>query len=265
MKIGDYELLTKLGTGAFGETWEAEHTTTKLHVALKLLRAELSMLVDLRRFADDARAIARVAHAGIARIQHVGQTDDARLYLVRDLVAGESLENRLERGRFSSTQAAETGQQIARAMHTMKTAGFVHHDLKPSNIRYVLDPDRPGRERVIVLDFGMAPFVAGAVEQASPAYLAPEQRDGGASSAADVYALGCLIFEMVCQQPPAHHHDPAPTARSLVPDVSGSLDRLIALMLQTTPDRRPHSFSDVARLLDMIVGLEAPLAETVRS
>jgi serine/threonine protein kinase len=260
MRIFDYELVTKLGTGAFGETWEAEHTPTKQRVAFKLLRAELTPRVDVRRFADDARAIARVANAGIARIHRFGQTEDARLFLVRDLVAGESLANRLQRGRMSSTQAADAGQQIARAMHALKTAGFVHHDLKPSNIRYILDPDRPGRERVIILDFGMAPVVGAAVEQATRAYLAPEQLDGGGHSAADVYALGCLLFEMICTRPPN-----GGSASSLVPDVSTSLDRLIALMLQSAPDRRPHSFSDVARLLDMIVGLEAPLAETVRS
>ena len=259
-KISDYELVTKLGTGAFGETWEAEHTTTKQHVALKLLRAELTPGIDVRRFADEARAVARVANAGIARVHRVGRTDDARLFLVRDLVAGESLANRLLRGRMSSTQAAETGQQIARTMHALKSAGFVHHDLKPSNIRYVLDTDRPSRERVIILDVGMAPVVASAVAPATRAYLAPELLDGGGTSAADVYALGCLLFEMICTRPPN-----GGSASSLVPDVSTSLDRLIALMLQSAPDRRPHSFSDVARLLDMIVGLEAPLAETVRS
>jgi serine/threonine-protein kinase len=274
--IGDYELVQHLGSGAFGDMWEAEHAATKQRVAIKLLRAELTPLVDIARFGEDARALARIAHAGIARIHDVGKTGDGRLYLVRDLVAGESLANRLKRGRFSSTQAAETAQQIARALHVVTKAGLDHHDLKPSNIRYVIDPSRPNREQVIIVDFGMAPFVATAIEHAAHPYLAPEQWSRGASHAADVYALGCLLFEMICVHPPfgaatganarfKHLHDTAPDVSSLVPDVAKSLDRLIALMLLKQPERRPHSFSDVARLLDMIVGLEAPLAETVKS
>jgi serine/threonine-protein kinase len=276
--IGRFELRSRLGAGPFGEVWLAGHRETHDAVAIKLLHPDVSALPAIPLFVNATRAVARVASASIAKVLDAGIAGDGRAYVVSEFVVGQTLGQRLVAGRLSQTQVADTVSQIARALVAAQGVGVVHHDLKPSNVLLVPDEERPSGERAVVLDFGLAPIVAARLDRAAPAYLAPELWSGGeipADGAADVYALGCLAFQLAVGWPPfqapthakmreKHLHDPAPSVRSQMPDAGAVLDRLVARMLEKRPQDRPRSLKDLARLFDLLVGQEAPLGETVR-
>lgn len=279
--IGRFELRTPLGAGPYGEVWLAGHRETQAAVAIKLLHAELSTLAAVTACIAAVRAIARVANAWIAPVLDAGVRADGRVYIVGELVLGQTLAQRIAQGRLSQTQAADLVGQIARALIAAHGVGVCHHDLKPSNVMLVPDGERPTGERAVVLDFGLGPLVAARRDRAAAAYLAPEQwADGDLAAAApgpaaDVYALGCVAFELLAGRPPfqgasparlreQHLHDPAPSVRSHTPDTGAALDKLIARMLEKRPADRPGSVKDLARLLDLMAGPQAPLGETVR-
>jgi serine/threonine-protein kinase len=277
--IGRFELRSRLGEGSFGEVWLAGHRETQEAVAIKLLHPAVSALPAIPAFVTATRAIARIANASIGKVLDVGVGGDGRAYVVSELVLGQSLGQRISQGRLSQTQIADVVAQLARALLAAQGVGVVHHDLKTSNVLLVPDPDRPTGERVVVIDFGLAPLVAAGLERASPAYIAPELWSGGEipadPSSPDVYALGCLAFQMAVGRPPflaptharlreKHLHDPAPSIRSLMPDIGVVLDRLVSRMLEKPPADRPGSFKDIAKLFDLLVGPAAPLGETMQ-
>jgi eukaryotic-like serine/threonine-protein kinase len=273
--ISKFELGRRIGEGRIGEVFEAKNRESQDKVAVKLLRLEVSKLHGIQGFFHDCQAVRPISHAGIVKIIDVGTFSDGRLYVITELLAGESLAQRLGRGRFSTTQTADVVQQVARALMAVSGVGVVHHDLKPTNVFFVPDPDRASKERVVLVDFGMAKLIAERLDFGAPQYLAPEQWTGQpAGSSVDVYALGCMAFEMMCGRPAfkvdthvlareQHLKAPAPTVRSLVPDAGATVDRLISRMLEKNPNDRPKSLRDIAKLFDLLVGLEAPLGETV--
>ncbi|MBX3161487.1 MAG: serine/threonine protein kinase [Deltaproteobacteria bacterium] len=273
--ISKFALGGRLGEGRVGEVFEAENRETRDRVAVKLLRLEPSKLHEIQGFYNDVRTIRPITNAGIAKVFDVGQFDDGRAYVITELLTGESLAQRLQRGRFSTTQTADVVQQVARALMAVSGVGVVHHALKPSNLWFVPDPDRASKERVVVVDFGLAKLVAAKLEYGAPQYLAPEQWTGApAGSSVDVYQLGLLAFEMMCGRQAIkadthvlarekHLKEVPPSVRSLVPDAGATVDRLIARMLEKNPTDRPKSLRDLAKLFDLLVGLEAPLGETV--
>lgn len=276
--IGRFELRSRLGEGPFGEVWLAGHRETQAAVAIKLLHPGVSALPAIPAFVAASRAIARLSNAFVAKVYDAGVRDDGRAYVVSELMLGQTLGQRFAQGRFSQTQVADVVAQVARALAAAQGVGVVHHDLKPSNVLLVPDPERATGERAVVLDFGFAPIVAAGLDRAAPAYVAPELWTRGevpADGAADVYSLGCLAFQMAVGRPPfvapshakmreKHLHDPAPSVRSLMPDIGSVLDKLVARMLEKQPADRPRSVKDVAKLFDLLVGQEAPLGETVR-
>lgn len=276
--IGNFELRSRLGEGPFGEVWLAGHRETQGAVAIKLLYPHVSAMQAAPELVRAARTVGRVSHPSVAKVYDAGVAEDGRAYIVTELVLGQSLDQRVAQGRFSQTQVAETVAHVARALAAAQGVGVLHHDLKPSNIVFVPDGDRPGIERVVVTDFGFAPLVAGGLARAAPAFVAPELWTYGeipADGGADVYALGCLAFLMAAGQPPftaaspekmreRHLHDPAPPLRSLVPDAGVVLEKLVARMLEKRPDDRLRSMKEIVKMFDLVVGQAAPLGETVR-
>ena len=276
--IGRFELRSRLGEGPFGEVWLAGHRETQAAVAIKLLHPHVSALPGIPVFVEAARAIGRIANAWVAKVFDAGVRADGRAYVVSELVLGQTLGQRIAQGRFSQTQVADVVSQIARALIAAQGVGVLHHDLKPSNVILVPDTERASGERAVVLDFGLAALVAAGIERAAALYVAPEQWSGGevpVDAPADIYALGCLAFEMAVGRPPfrasthaklreRHLHDPAPSIRSHMPDIGVVLDKLVARMLEKNPTDRPRSMKDIAKLFDLLVGQDAPLGETVR-
>jgi len=278
--IGRFELRSRLGEGPFGEVWLAGHRETQGAVAIKLLHPHVSAMPPIAELVRSARAVARVSHPSVAKVYDAGIAADGRAYVVTELVLGQSLGQRSAGGRFSQTQVAEVIAHVARALDAAQGVGVVHHDLKPSNVMFVPAAEGAGGERVVVTDFGFAPLIAGGLPRVAPApaYVAPELWTFGevpADGAADIYALGCLAFQMAVGRPPfvasspekmreRHLHDPAPSLRSQVPDAGVVLDKLVARMLAKQPGDRMRSLKEVTKLFDLLVGQDEPLGETVR-
>jgi serine/threonine-protein kinase len=177
---------------------------------------------------------------------------------------GESLTSRLGIGKMPALQAVRIIQQCAIAMAAAHARGIIHRDLKPDNVFLVADPAVPGGERIKILDFGIAKLLGergsrrakthGGAILGTPAYMAPEQCKGGGTvdARADLYATGCILFEMLAGRPPfvaegegeviaMHIYEPPPRLTALSRGAPVELDALLAKMLQKSADDRVPS------------------------
>jgi len=266
-----------LGRGPLGEVWLADHVDVHTKVAIKVMSPEVSSLSAVDDMTDDARRISRVADQAIAKVYEAGVRRDGRAYLITEYIHGESLSARIQRGRMSATQVADVIEQVARACAVAVAAKVHHRDLKPSNVLIVPDPDRASGERCVVVDFGVGPLVQQAPQFGSAAHQAPELFTGrNIDERADIYALGCIAFELACQRPPFTGRSdaeirtkqvdhPAPAVRSLAPDIGVVLDTIVGRMLERDPGQRPKTLREVAKRFELIVGLDAPLDSTQQS
>ena len=261
--IGHFEIIARAGRGGMGEVFVAEHAAIKTRVAVKVLHANVSSNTDhVQRFFNEARAVARIQHAGIVKIFDVGFHAD-RAYLIMEFLDGETLAARLRRiHRLSPRSTAEIARQIANILDATHHAGIIHRDLKPENVFLVQDRELASGERVKVLDFGIAklsgtltgpgPTTVGAM--GTPAYMAPEQWSDSSTVdwRADVYSLGCIVYEMAAGRPPfasssiaeacAKHLNDAPLSiRAFAPDVPVAIDALALRLLAKDPSRRTAS------------------------
>jgi serine/threonine-protein kinase len=269
--LGPYTIVKRLGAGAMGEVYQARHRHMGRDAAIKVLRAELtedSEVVD--RFFTEARATATVRHPGIVEIFDCDVHRSGRAYIVMEYLAGVDLARRLQDVRsFANDWPAlrAIARQVAGALGAAHEAGIVHRDLKPGNIFLV-----GAAPTVKIVDFGIAKLLnRGGGEHSltqtghilgTPLYMSPEQAKGAKTidHRTDIYALGCVLFEMITGKPPfvrkgaaevlvAHLHDPPPLASSLEPGVPAELEALVASMLAKNPDERPRSMADVAARL----------------
>jgi serine/threonine protein kinase len=266
--IDKYEVGEPLGQGTFGMVRIARDTELDRPVALKILNPSHRDSSDiLRRFLQEGRAAARVRHPGITMVLDSGThqlpNGDDIAFVAMELLEGESLTKRLLRaGRLAPGTAAEIARQIASALEAAHRAGVVHRDLKPDNIYLVPDSAVATGERVKVLDFGLAKFVdvsttALGTVFGTPRYMSPEQCRSSTmlDHRSDIYALGCMLFELVTGRTPfegelykivdSHLRVAPPPARALAPEVSPALDDLIARMLAKDPSERPESMAAV--------------------
>src|SRR5262249_49394523 len=148
-----------LGEGGMGAVYLARHPFIGRYAAIKVLRAPLAENRTLvTRFVNEARAANAIQHPNIIDIIDVGTLPGSEVpYLMMEYLQGETLAKRIERrGRLPAVEAAEIGYQTASAVGAAHTVGIVHRDLKPDNLFLVPDPETPGRDRVKVLDFGIA-------------------------------------------------------------------------------------------------------------
>jgi serine/threonine protein kinase len=181
--IGHFQIIARAGRGGMGEVFVAEHATIKTRVAIKVLHAHVSANTShVQRFFNEARAVARIQHAGIVKIFDVGFHPSQRAYLIMEYLEGETLATRLRRTRrVAPRTAAEIARQIASILDATHHAGIIHRDLKPENVFLVQDRELASGERVKLLDFGIAklsdtlgadgPTTVGAI--GTPAYMAP--------------------------------------------------------------------------------------------
>src|SRR5262245_48619722 len=207
-KLGSYEVLASVGAGAMGEVYRAVDRSLGREVALKVLPAELAADPErLARFDREAKVLASLNHPNIATIHGIVD-DHGRRALVMELVPGEDLAARLERGSIPLDDAIPIARQIAEALEAAHESGVIHRDLKPANVK--ITPEG----QVKVLDFGLAKAVERTTSATSPtitslgtvagvilgtaAYMSPEQARGKeADRRADIWAFGVILLEML--------------------------------------------------------------------
>ena len=277
--LGSYRVLKKLGEGGMGVLYVAEHATLGHKVAIKLLRPELSKDTGLvQRFFLEAKAATQIQHASIVQIFDYGvHPATGSAFFVMELLAGESLAARLHAGRLPIDKLISIGRQVASSLAIAHAKGIVHRDLKPDNLFLIPDEEAASGERVKVLDFGIAKLsseVAGAMSMTrtgsvmgTPHYMSPEQCQGAGKvdARADIYSLGCILFEMACGRTPFQGEGVGevlgkqqfvepPRAKSMNPALPDELDELIGKMLAKAPASRPQTMEAVVDALRSIGG-----------
>ncbi|HVV88436.1 MAG TPA: serine/threonine-protein kinase, partial [Kofleriaceae bacterium] len=275
--LGSYTIERELGRGGMGAVYTAVHTLLGRRAAVKVLLAELSTNQELvQRFFNEARAATAIKHPSIVEIYDFGWAPDGSAYIVMELMEGEPLAARLARLRRLPVATALTiARQVANALAAAHRAGIVHRDLKPDNVFLVSDIEVVGGERVKLLDFGIAKLAAdGGVSKTTtgaimgtPLYMSPEQCEGArkVDHRADLYSLGCMLFEMIGGRPPfqsegvggligMHLHVPAPHLRSVAPDAPAEVEAIVAKLLAKNPADRYQSADELAAELARVGG-----------
>jgi WD40 repeat protein/tRNA A-37 threonylcarbamoyl transferase component Bud32 len=267
ISIPGYEILGELGQGGMGIVYRARQIKLRRLVALKMLRAgSLAPRETLTRFRIEAEAVARLQHPHIVQIYEVGE-HAGRPYLALEYVEGGSLAERLVGSPLPAQQVAALLEVLARSMDYAHARGIVHRDLKPGNIllqtRGAADFGSPK-----ITDFGLAKLLVGGDERqtltgdilGTPSYMAPEQATGNtkeALPAADVYALGAILYELLTGRPPfrgenrlatleqTRTQDPVPP-RLLQPHLPQDLQTICLKCLQKEPSQRYASAGALA-------------------
>ena len=209
---GKYRLVRQLGEGGMGVVWVAEHAFLNKHVALKLLRPELSDQHEvLARFTQEAQTTSKLEHENIVRVTDFGRAADGRMYLVMEMLEGHPLANEMaELQKLSVDRALFVTRQMLTGLEAAHKSGVVHRDLKPENVFLVARND--GTEFVKLLDFGIAKLRKDASVKltstgmvlGTPMYMAPEQARGvpDIDGRVDVHAAGVILYEMLAGRPP---------------------------------------------------------------
>jgi WD40 repeat protein len=260
--FGDYALVREIARGGMGVVYEARQLSLQRRVAIKMILAGDHAGTDhLARFRTEARAVARLQHPHIVQIHEVG-AHDGRPYLVLEYIDGGSLADRLAGQPQPAKPAALLVETLARAVHYAHEHGVVHRDLKPANVLLTAD----GTPKIA--DFGLAkcldleagPSGSTAVV-GTPSYMAPEQAMGrgrAVGAAADVYALGVILYQMLTGRPPLVAPTPLETLqlvvseepvapRSLQRNLPRDLETICLKCLHKEPSRR---YADAAALAD---------------
>jgi serine/threonine protein kinase len=275
VRFGAFRCLQLIGEGGMGSVYLAEHDLIGRRAAVKVLRPEFSSNREvLQRFFNEARATTKLKHPGIVEVYDFGfLPDSGHAYLVMEFLDGESLGARLRRERLTPALAVEIARQVARALAAAHAQGLVHRDIKPDNIFLQREPALPRPYAVKLLDFGIAKLAphealgekthAGII-LGTPTYMSPEQCRGAETvdHRADLYSLGCVLFEMLAGRPPfcgegagdviaKHIYEEAPTLASFAPATPPTLDLLVRRMLAKSPDLRPQGMTELSAELDV--------------
>jgi serine/threonine-protein kinase len=286
--VGEYRVDQKIGEGGMGAVYSATHPTIGKRAAIKVISAELGQdPVLVQRFVQEARSVNQIGHPNIVDVFAFGTLPDGRSYFVMEYLLGESLRARLMRSFMTVSDAVQLLDEIAGALEAAHEKGIVHRDLKPDNV--YLAAVRGGFINVKLLDFGIAKLVTGGgiaktstgEMMGTPGYLSPEQARGkNVDYRTDVYALGCMMYEMITGRLPfmadspmivVMMHATAQPERPSVykPDIPPLLEQTILDMLDKEPDKRPslvHLRNLFAELVASgIIVLEPGSASTFRS
>lgn len=266
--------------------FEATHEVLGRRAAVKILLPQCCLQPDLlRRFFDEARAANLLEHPSLVQIFECGQLEDGTAYLIMEYLSGLSLRARLKQGALPPFVSTRLGAQIAEALAAAHVKGIVHRDLKPENLMLIFDPAVPGRERIKVLDFGIAKLLDqrpqhlrtdANVVMGTPAYMSPEQCMGAGrvNFPSDVYSLGIILYEMVAGHPPfsgdghgavmVRHISDAVPALPEGGQSDAELNSLIMSMLAKDPERRPTMTAAASLLEQMAMAYFAESLPTPR-
>jgi Tol biopolymer transport system component len=276
-RLGPYELLAPIGAGGMGEVWRGRDTRLDRSVAVKILPPAFAEDEERRaRFEREAKTVSSLNHPHICTLFDVGKDGDSH-FLVMELLEGESLADRLEKGPLPLDQVVRYGAQVADALHAAHKQGIVHRDLKPGNVTLT----KTGAK---LLDFGLArtgvaaDSPSGSTEMPTEArplttagtvlgtfqYMAPEQLEGQEADArTDIFALGALLYEMATARRAfdgksktsliaAILSTQPPPISSVQPVMPPALDHVVRKCLEKDPEDRWQSARDVASELRWI-------------
>jgi Tol biopolymer transport system component len=285
-KLGPYEILGPIGAGGMGEVYRARDSRLGREVALKVLPESFSRDADrLRRFEQEARAVAALNHPNILAIHDIGEQGGAP-FLVSELLEGSSLRAESELGPLPARKASDYAAQIAQGLAAAHDKGIVHRDLKPENIFLT----REGR--VKILDFGLAKLAPDAGRAKAPSegmtltsspteagmvmgtagYMAPEQVRGLAvDSRTDIFAFGAVLYEMISGKRAFRRETAAETMTAILKEdppelsemdhpVSPGLERIVRRCLEKQPEQRFQSAKDLAFALEALTGTTSKTA-----
>ncbi|MBI3466066.1 MAG: protein kinase [Planctomycetes bacterium] len=262
-QVGPFTLQSKLGAGAMGVVYRARYDKTGQIVALKILPAELlSHDRSQARFEREMDILKKLKHPNIVRYYGGGKHAE-HPYFAMELVEGGSLSALLSRrGRLPSDLTIEYGLQICAALEHAHTNGIIHRDLKPSNLLLAKDGTLKLADFGLARDVDATGLTATGKTMGTFAYMAPEQIRGvpPATHKADLYALGCVMFEMLSGRPPFVGDSPArifyqhleakpPRVASIAMDCPVWLDSAVAQLLEKDPQKRPLDALAVAQTL----------------
>ncbi len=262
--LGGYRVEGVAGEGGMGRVYRATQIGLGRQVALKLIMPELAMEPDFRqRFARESRLTAAIEHPNVIPVYEAGEAE-GHLFIAMRWVEGTDLRSVILReGPIGVDRAVAIVEQVAEALDAAHAGGLVHRDVKPANVMLTT---AHGREHVYLMDFGLTKRTAsvGGLTRTgafvgTPDYMAPEQIKGEPTDArADVYALGCLLFNVLSGRPPfdrdtevakmyAQLHDPPPSVVRAVPGTPPGLDAVISRALAKQPDERYPSAGDLGK------------------
>jgi len=280
--IGHFELVSRLGIGAFGSVWKAHDIELDRTVAIKIPRRGQLDPIGEEQFLREARVAAQLRHPNIVSVHEVGREGDI-LYIVSDLVRGVSLSEWLTAKRPTARESAELGITIANALHYAHELTVVHRDLKPSNIMM----DREDQPHL--LDFGLAKRDAGELTMTAdgqiigtPTYMSPEQGEGEGhyvDRRSDIYSFGVILFELLTGELPfrgsaqmqIHQKvtENAPSPRKLNPLVPRDVATICTKCMERDPNRRYSTARALAHDLERFLRGEPiharPISRTERT
>ncbi|HEY4175522.1 MAG TPA: serine/threonine-protein kinase [Kofleriaceae bacterium] len=254
-RLGSYTLLATLARGGTATVYLAQHEPTGKRVALKLLDPMLSgrsEVVD--HFLGEHEVSRTVRHPGLLDISETGRTPNGVPYIVMEFLDGENLGALAERGHADLDAILAIGTQIASACAAMHRNGYIHCDIKPDNVFVLYEMSKDGFPQVKLIDYGVSrkttePAAEDNTIAGTPAYMPPEQWRSRPCLKSDVYALGCLLYELICGDQPFHgtlpqlmilHCEQLPLRPSTYrSELTGVVESLIMRMLAKDPALRP--------------------------
>ena len=268
---GRFRIYGKLGEGGMGAVYSARRLDFETDVALKLLKLDFTRNEEIRkRFMYEARVISNLKHPHAIQVFDFGQTSEGHVYMVMELLEGESLADRLAYRFVTYREIFDIVPPICGVLGEAHTRDVVHRDLKPENI-YLLEVDG-NEEFPKLLDFGIAKhnraetMTKSGTLWGTPAYMSPEQARGGSVGApADIYGIGIMLYELISGNLPfnastqmgyavKHLNEPVRPPSSIpgLDSIPEALDEYVVRMLAKEPEQRPTSMEDVAETLAAI-------------
>jgi serine/threonine-protein kinase len=258
---GRYAVLRKLGEGGMGAVYLAEQVSVSRKVALKVLRADFARDEDfVKRFRLEARLAASLNHRNIITVYEFDQAEDGSLFISMEYLEGRPLNEVVrQEGALPVGRAVRLGLQIAQGLEAAHQAGVIHRDIKPHNIMVV------GQDDIKLMDFGIARLMdAGSpgltrtgVVMGTPAYMPPEQIEGGTiTEQTDIYAFGIVLYELLTGSVPftaaspravlTKHLQEAPLPlRTVDPRIPASVEQVVMQALAKQPEARQRDMGEV--------------------